>query len=108
MADKKVPLIKATKKPQKDVVLDDAGFFVIEVHKKEIVVEYYSNVYKEDRIVTGNLKMVFSGNRADALSDTIVKHVPDLRADHYMYLGRELQKAQYCLDKKLKYVQGGC
>ena len=108
MVDKEVPLIKATKTPQKDVKLDEAGFFVIEIHSDEIVVEYYSNIYKEGRIVSGNLRMIFSGNRADALSDTIVKHIPNLRSEHYMYLGRELQKAQYCLDKKIKYVQGGC
>lgn len=108
MVDKKVPLIKAKKTPQKDVVLDDAGFFVIEVRKDEIFVEYYSNVYKNGKIVSGNLISVFSGDKADALSDIIVKNVSNLRPEHYMYLGRELQKAQYCIEKKKKYVQGGC
>ena len=108
MADKEVPLIKAKKTSRKDVILDDAGFFVIEVHKSEIVVEYYSNVYKNNKIVSGHLEMVFSGEKSDALSDTIAKNVPDLRAEHYMYLGRELHKAQYALEKNKKYVQGGC
>lgn len=108
MVDKEVPLIKAKKTLQKDVILDQRGFFVIEIHKKEIVVEYYSNIYKNDRIVSGNLEKVFSGAKADALSDTIVQHVPDLRAEHYTYLGRELQKAQYALEQNKKYVQGGC
>ena len=108
MADKEIPLIKAKKTIQKDVILDRRGFFVIEVHEKEIRVEYYSNIYKDDRIVSGNLEKVFSGAKADALSDTIVQHVPDLRAEHYIYLGRELQKAQYALEQNKKYVQGGC
>lgn len=108
MVDKKVPLIHAEKTPQKDVVLDSEGFFVIEVHDKEIIVEYYSNVYKGKRIVSGSLKKVFSGDKADALSDTIVRYMPHLRAEHYMYLGRELQKAQNALEKQRKYVQGGC
>ena len=108
MADKEVPLIKAEKTSRKDVILDDAGFFVIEVRKKEIIVEYYSNVYKKSRIVSGHLEMVFSGENSDALSDTIAKNIPDLRAEHYMYLGRELQKAQYALEKNKKYIQGGC
>ena len=108
MVDKEVPLIKAKKTIQKDVILDRRGFFVIEVHEKEIRVEYYSNIYKDDRIVSGNLEKVFSGAKADALSDTIVQHVPDLRAEHYIYLGRELQKAQYALEQNKKYVQGGC
>ena len=108
MVDKEVPLIEAKKTPQKNVVLDPKCFFVIEVHGKEIRVEYYTNVYKEDRIVSGNLKKVFSGKKADALSDAIVEHVPGLRPEHYMYIGRELQRAQFTLEKNKEYVQGGC
>ena len=108
MIDKEVPLTKAKKTPRKDVVLDPSGFFIIEIHNKEIIVEYYSNVYKDNRIVSGNLKKVFLGTKADALSDTIARYVPDLRQEHSMYLGRELQKAQYALEQNKKYVQGGC
>lgn len=110
MVDKKVPLYKAEKIPKKDVVLDSNGFFVIEVdrNKSEIRVEYYSNVYKNDRIVSGILEKVFVGNKADALCDTISKNVPHLLPTHYMYLGRELQCAQLSLEKDEKYVQGGC
>lgn len=107
---KDVPLIKAVKTKKSDVNLDSNGFFVIEIDKKnsEIRVEYYSNVYKEKKIVTGNLQKVFVGKKADALSDTIVKNVPMLLPEHYMYLGREIQKAQCALEKNKKYVQGGC
>ena len=108
MADKEVPLIKATKTAQKDVILDPSGFFVIEVHENEIRVEYYSNVYKNKKIVSGILQAVFTGIKADALSDTIAENVPNLLPQHYMYLGRELQKAQYAFENKTKYIQGGC
>lgn len=110
MADKEVPLIKAKKTPQKDVILDPNGFFVIEIDRKqdEIRVEYYSNVYKEKRIVSGILEKVFTGSKADSLCDTIVKNVPDLLPAHYIYLGREIQRAQCALEKNKKYVQGGC
>ena len=110
MANKKVPMINAKKNPQKDVILDPNGFFVIELDNKKnmIRVEYYSNVYKNKRIVSGVLEKVFFGKKADALCDTIEKNVPDLKPSHYMYLGRELQKAQIAFEKKLKYVQGGC
>lgn len=110
MLDKEVPLIEAKKTSQKYVKLDPGGFFVIEVDKrqKNIRVEYYSNVYKGNKIVSGNLKKVFSGNKADALCDTIIRHVSDLLPEHYMYLGRELQRAQCALEKNKKYVQGGC
>jgi len=110
MADKEVPLIKAKKTPEKDVILDSAGFFVIELDRKqnEIRVEYYSNVYKKGRIVSGKLVKVFSGKKADAICDGIAKEVPDLQPEHYMYLGRELEKAQFALENNKKYFQGGC
>jgi len=110
MADKEIPLIIAKKRKNKDVNLDSKGFFVIEVDKRErkIRVEYYSNVYKKERIVSGSLEKVFIGKKSDALCDTIFEHIKDLQPDHYMYLGREIQKAEYALEKNKKYVQGGC
>ena len=110
MAEKKVPLINALKTAQKDVNLDKNGFFVVEIDRKErkIRVEHYSNVYKKEIIVSGKLEKVFIGDKADALSDTIIKNVPKLLPEHYMYLGRELQCAQFALEKNKKYEQGGC
>jgi hypothetical protein len=108
MVDREVPLIIAKKTTEKDVILDPQGFFVIEVDSKCIRVEYYSNVYKNKRIVSGLLQKVFIGNRADGLSDSIAVHVPNLRSEHYLYLGRELQKAQLAFEHKKKYIQGGC
>ncbi|HUS99680.1 MAG TPA: hypothetical protein VMY59_05090 [Candidatus Thermoplasmatota archaeon] len=108
MVDREVPLIKAKKTMEKDVVLDPHGFFVIEVNAKEIRIEYYSNAYKNKRIVSGHLEKVFTGTKADALSDSIARHVPVLRPEHYLYLGRELQKAQLSFEQKNKYEQGGC
>jgi len=110
MADKEIPLIKAKKISQKDVILDPNGFFVIEIDRiqDDIRVEYYSNVYRGKRIASGILEKVFSGKKADSLCDTIVKNVPNLLPTHYMYLGRELQRAQCALEKNKKYIQGGC
>ena len=110
MPEKKIPLIKAEKTPKKDIILDPNGFFVIEINqnKKMITVEYYSNVYKNKKIVSGKLKKIFIGNKTEALCDTIAKNVPKLQPEHYMYLGREIQRAQNALENKIKYVQGGC
>ena len=72
--------------------------------KEKIRVEYYSNVYQGNKIVSGNIQKVFEGTRADELCDTIAKHVPNLRNEHYMYLGRELMNAQIALEKQTKYV----
>ena len=77
-----IPLIKAKKTSKNDVILDTKGFFVIEIRDKEIIVEYYTNIYKN------NIKY--------------------MRPEHYMYLGRELIKAQYAIVNNIKYVQGGC
>ena len=109
MPDKIVPLIHAKKTPRKDVILDPAGFFIIEVNRNtEIRVEYYSNVYREKRIVSGKLEKVFVGVKADALGDSIAASVPNLRQEHFIYLGRELQKAQWALERNEVYEQGGC
>jgi len=110
MVDKEVPLIQAKKTPRKDVILDPNGFFVIEVDRREkmIRIEHYSNVYKGNKIVSGKLERVFAGPKADALCDTIAEHVPNLRHEHYLYLGREVQRAQCALEKNKKYEQGGC
>ncbi len=107
MAD--IPLIKAKKTPQKDVELDK-GFFVIEVDEQieQIRVEYYSNIYKKGKIVSGKIEKIFVGKKAAALSDTITKHLPDLLPEHYCYLGRELQRAEVSLKKGTKYIQDGC
>ncbi len=107
MAD--IPLIKAKKTPQKDVELDK-GFFVIEVDEKieQIRVEYYSNIYKKGKIVSGKIEKIFVGKKAAALSDTITKYLPDLLPEHYCYLGRELQRAEESLKKGTKYIQDGC
>ena len=110
MVDREVPLIKAKKILKKDVILDPNGFFVIEVDRKkaEIRVEYYSNVYKNQKIVSGTLEKVFTGAKADALCDTIAENVPDLLSTHYLYLGIELHRAQCSIEKNKKYIPGGC
>ena len=110
MVNRKIPLIKAVKTSEKDVKLDPNGFFVIELDKKDkqIRVEYYSNVYKGKKIVSGVLEKVFVGKKTDALCDIISKNVPKLLPEHYMYLGREIQRAQCALEKNKKYIQGGC
>ena len=110
MADKEIPLIKAKKVSKKDVILDPKGFFVIELDRKnkDIRVEYYSNVYKNKKIVSGILEMVFIGKKADEICDSIAENVPNLLATHYLYLGRELISAEFALINNTKYVQGGC
>lgn len=108
MGKNEIPLIEAKKTPRKEVILDPKGFFIIEVHPDSIMVEFYENVKRDDRIISGKLRKVFTGSHADALSDTIAHHIKDLRPDHYLYLGRELLKAELALQNNQSYTQGGC
>jgi hypothetical protein len=103
-----IPCIQAKKTSSKAVQLDTEGFFVIEIVDQKIRVEYYSNVYKKGKIVSGKLKMIFVGTQANALCDTIARHIPSLYPGHYLYLGRELQRAKDALVSGKKYVQDGC
>lgn len=103
-----VPVIEATKTKEKDVILDKSGFFVIELVKNHIQVEFYHNVMKNQQIVSGKLNKIFTGTNAAALSDTIARHIPNLRADHYLYLGRELMRAEVALIQHKAYEQDGC
>jgi hypothetical protein len=103
-----VPVIPAEKTREKDVVLDKKGFFVIELVQNQIQVEFYHNVIKNDRIVSGKLSIVFIGTSAAALSDTIARYIQGLRADHLLYLGRELMRAELALKQNESYEQNGC
>lgn len=103
-----VPVIEAKKTKQNEVVLDKKGFFVIDLVKDQIQVEYYENVIKNQRIVSGKLKKIFIGTSAASLCDTIAFHVHGLRSDHLLYLGREIMRAEYALKYEQTYEQGGC
>lgn len=103
-----VPVISAKKTKEKDIILDKKGFFVIELVDDHIQVEFYHNVIKNDRIVSGKLVKIFTGTSAAALSDTIAKHISDLRSDHLLYLGRELMRAELALKQNESFEQGGC
>jgi len=93
----KYPLnIIAEKKPFSE---DAKGYFLIKVdHKnKQIIVEHYNRNH--------NLLYRIVGKNAEEISHEIAKHTLGLRPEHYIYLGRELQKAEIALKKNTKYVQ---
>ena len=103
-----VSVIPAKKTKENDIVLDKKGFFVIELIDDQIQVEFYHNVIKNQRIVSGKLAKMFIGTSAAALSDTIAHHIPGLRPDHLLYLGRELMRAELALKNDEDYEQDGC
>ena len=107
------------------IALDPAGYFLIRVDATagELVAEHYSNSIDERGLATdpdtgevlacrgGGPRLptaVYRGRSAKELGIALTEgdgpH-PLSRLDHALYLGRELQKAQWCLEQGLTYVQ---
>ena len=108
----------------RDIDLDPNGYFIIKVDLQEnkIILEHFLNNindegYAIDPETNEPIKCdskdkrisneVFEGISAKQLGILITEERNDLisRFDHALYLGRELQKAEECLYKKLPYIQ---
>ena len=106
------------------IELDPNGYFIIKIDLEatKIILEHYLNTINEEgyaldpktnqpikcdskKIKTCN--ETFKGISAKEIGIAITEKRNDLisRFDHALYLGRELQKAEECLYKKLSYVQ---
>ena len=104
--------------------LDPNGYFIIKVdlEKNKIILEHFLNNIDDDgyaldpetneqiKCYSKNKRVsnkVFEGISAKQLGILITEERNDLitRFDHALYLGRELQKAEECLYKKLPYIQ---
>ena len=104
--------------------LDPYGYFIIKVDLKEnkIILEHFLNNINDDgyaldpetneqiKCDSQNKRVsneIFKGISAKQLGILITEERNDLitRLDHALYLGRELQKAEECLYKRLPYIQ---
>ena len=104
--------------------LDPNGYFIIKVDLEEnkIILEHFLNNINDDgyaldpetnepiKCDSQNKRVsdeVFKGISAKQIGIMITEERNDLitRFDHALYLGRELQKAEECLYKKLPYIQ---
>ncbi len=104
--------------------LDPNGYFIIrlDLEENKIILEHFLNNIDEEgyaldpetnepiKCDSQNKRVsneVFKGISAKQLGILITEERNDLitRFDHALYLGRELQKAEECLYKKLQYVQ---
>ena len=104
--------------------LDPNGYFIIKVDlvENKIILEHYLNNINDDGYALDPetnepikcdsqdkrvSNEVFKGISAKQLGIMITEERNDLitRFDHALYLGRELQKAEECLYKKLPYIQ---
>ena len=108
----------------RDIDLDPNGYFIIKVDLEEnkIILEHFLNNINEEgyaldpetnepiKCDSPNKRVrneVFEGISAKQLGILITEERHDLltRFDHALYLGRELQKAEECLYRKLPYIQ---
>ena len=106
------------------IELDPNGYFIIKVDLEEnkIILEHFLNNINDDgyaldpetnepiKCDSENKRVcneVFEGISAKQLGIMITEERNDLitKFDHALYLGRELQKAEECLYKKLPYIQ---
>ncbi len=110
---------------QRFIQLDPAGYFLIRVDAEagELVAEHYSNAINERGLATDPATgevlacrgagprtpvAVYRGRSAKELGIALTEGEgahPLSRLDHALYLGRELQKAEWCLEQGLTYVQ---
>lgn len=110
---------------QRFIALDPSGYFLIRVDvlQQELVVEHYANSIDERGLATdpetGEViscqgagprqpQVVHRGRTAKELGIVLTEGKgPGLisRLDHALYLGRELQKAENCLNCGETYVQ---
>ena len=110
---------------QRFIALDPAGYFLIRIDSEaaELVVEHYGNGIDERGLATdpdtgevlscrgGGVReplAVFRGCSAKQLGIDLTEGSaphPLTCLDHALYLGRELQRAQSCLELGIDYVQ---
>jgi hypothetical protein len=110
---------------QRFIALDPSGYFLIRVDAAagELVAEHYGNgIDTRGRATdpeTGEVLAcrgagprtplaTYRGRTAKELGIQLTEAEPPLplsRLDHALYLGRELQKAEHCLQAGLDYVQ---
>ena len=77
---------------------DAAGNFLLSVAEGVITVE-------QTTPGSGEVVNTYSGKNARSLYQQIAQQVPHITAEHAMYLGTELQKAEYCLKEGSNYEQ---
>jgi hypothetical protein len=107
------------------IALDPCGYVLIRVDhdQQELVAEHYSNTINNEGLATdpdtGEVIRCQGAKPRTPLSIYRARTAKELgialtevegagaisRLDHALYLGRELQKAEFCLDNRSDYIQ---
>jgi len=83
----------------KPFVSDPKGYILIKVSKESqrIILEHYNSNHE--------LLYRITGSSAEEISHELSRHTIGLRPEHYLYIGRELIKAELALKTNLEYKQ---
>ena len=109
---------------KRNIDLDPNGYFLIKIDltNKKIIVEHYLNKINKSGIAIDpdtnmpitckdeNIRKynkIFIGDTAKEVGILLSEKEESLisKLDHALYLGRELQKAEECIARNLKYIQ---
>ena len=109
---------------KRNINLDPKGYFLIKIDliKKKIIVEHYLNNINEKGLAIDpdtnmpitckneNIRQynkIFIGDTAKEVGILLSEKEEILisKLDHALYLGRELQKAEDCIKRNIKYIQ---
>ncbi len=90
--------------------LDPNGYFIIKVDLEEnkIILEHFLNNIDEEGYALDpeTNEPIKCDSQNKRVSNEVFEGIDLItRFDHALYLGRELQKAEECLYKKLPYIQ---
>ncbi|NOY17340.1 MAG: hypothetical protein GXP23_10505 [Gammaproteobacteria bacterium] len=94
-----VECVIATGTDPKNIKLDKAGYFVINIEGDMLLVEHYS--YR-DRLIR-----IIEGRNARSVYLTLVRNGWVSKLDHAAYLGKELAQAEFSIEYGFDYVQEG-
>lgn len=83
----------------KQIKLDKAGYFVINIEGDALLVEHYN--YKDKLI------RIIEGHDARSIYLTLIRNGWISELDHAAYIGKELARAEWCIEHDHDYVQDG-
>ncbi len=114
-----------TELSRRAIKLDPQGYLLIKLDRSrgELLAEWFSNNINDQGLATDPATgevlackgssprepiQIFKGRSAKELGIAITEagnHLPISSFDHALYLGREFQKAEYCLETNTDYIQ---
>ena len=94
---KNIKTVKAKSWNEDNINLDPKGYFLIRIYKNKIQAGL---VNKKNEMTT-----IIEGKKAVDVLHEMIKRKMISRLDHAYYMGIKLERAEYCLKNKKKFVQ---